>query len=124
MNKEITLKEFFKMIENNNIPKTVEYLKDIYIYNEDEEVYINDCSEDLFLKIFDEHLLSHVFDAKITILDENNDEFEDIEELDLIEVGSVIDFGCESNLHRAVLNELIRNQKKIIERLNKDESKR
>jgi hypothetical protein len=89
------------------------YGNHIYTYNSDVQDYdINDNCEYLFECLFSYKDTSEILELELEIPDEEN-EFEDIEELDVNKFHDI--YEC---VYR--IDSLIKNQKKIIERL-KDE---
>lgn len=83
------------------------YLLDRPLQNENYRFYLSEC----FLE-------SNMFDKCITILDEEN-EFEDIEEVDL---GILNDQSSKNREFKIKINQLIKNQKKIIEKLKENDN--
>lgn len=146
MNKEIiTVIELFNKIANKEkLPQRIKY-KDNITKKETVYVWCEWCSGYYvegregqiaykFLKHRNEQFYK-VLNNSIEILDEENDEFEDIEEINVTRKGReqiFLQYEDKNGEHKYTIrtldryfankfNQLIRNQKKIIERLNKDE---
>lgn len=135
MNRKIKLYELLKKSLDGakDCPKTILYREAEYHRVKDGGgtfFYFNDSKGSLMQMI-----TSFVqFKEVVDILDEENDEFEEIEESKML-VSSILKPNKDSikivvNEHSVnlsfinnKLNQLIRNQKKIIEKLNKDEQR-
>ena len=114
------------LIKDGKAPKKMTYSGRTYVYNKYNKCYIsyeNECERYLSSYYRIESILENI----VIILDEENDEFEDIDDIPMRYV-----FDKDKQLNIAELNhnfanyqdfiiKLISNQKKIIERLNKDE---
>lgn len=132
-NKEITVFGLLILVKDNNAPEKITYNGEVWEFNKDTKDYRNLIGNRLFSIYKTEVILNH----KVKILDEENDEFEDIEIMTL--KGKEVGFGImnewldftpndnEQKICSAIealgieFNKLIRNQKKIIERSKKDE---
>ena len=124
----------------DKVPKIIKYKDIILTYDEEEQDYLKYWGEGLFQRLFDKFLISDFINEEVEILE---DKFEDIEEMDVALLGQCDNWlRCPTNevtkqdielnpyiinnirentlefQHR--INDLIKNQKKIIERL-KDE---
>jgi hypothetical protein len=121
-NKEITIYELLGLIKDGKAPKKIEYQNAYWNFDKEENDY-NDNKRYLFCDFIDKTwYITEVLNDNIEILDETYDEFEDIEEI-CTEKGNWWPNGANGNttqLKRSI-NQLIRNQKKIIERLNNNE---
>lgn len=130
MNKEITIYELLRLVKDDMIPRKIIYnniVWEYYIPHKDyrsthnNEFLLDDCFNNKWIL---EHL-----NSTIEIIDEENCEFEDIEELkigtdDGIHFYIANEHGtkkCDLTKHSQMIadkvNQLIRNQNKIIERL-------
>lgn len=134
-NKIITSYELMGLVKNGQAPKRIKCFDTIYIIDNLEYYYRaeDDRSNSLFEKIFGILNDSDALDETIEILDEENDEFEDI--VILIDNDEFHFMNRQNGMTQEdrrlldsnfktlgdTINQLIRNQKKIIERLNKDE---
>ncbi len=132
-NKEITIYELIGLIKDGKAPKKIKVDNEIYNFHKGMETsYILGDNEDIELN-FNYYIENDLLNKKdIEILPEENDEWEDIEEIN-IENDGHNDFiknehgtKCGLTKHSKIIaekvNELIKNQQKIIERLEgKDE---
>ena len=112
MNKEITIYELLGLIKDGNAPKKIKFSHEIFVFTDGRYKQKDNISEDNSM-LGDYFRLDGMLNDIVKILDEENDEFEDIEEINeeaLYEDDKVMN----------TINQLIRNQKKIIERLNKE----
>ena len=109
-NKIITIYELMGFIKDNKVPKKIKIDNREYDYNLGDYYSTKGVSllNDYNLRLCS---IEEILEAKIEILPEENDEWEDIEE---IQVGDVYDIT-------KVLNKLIKNQKYLKERLDKNE---
>ena len=100
---KVSYYELLGMIKDGNIPKKVIYKSRTYIWSENRRY--REENGDLFLTDMDENKM---FDKCIEI---PNDDFEDIEEIDL----GILNKQSEKNREFKIrINQLINNQKKII----------
>ena len=117
MEKKIKIIDLLNKIANGEeVPKKIKYIGRDYIRTDDDDIkyYVGEVYGELLLdKVSDTHDLRD----EVEILDEE-DEFEDIEEMNLD-----IDCTTEWNFGEVydIVNQLINNQKKIIERLKENE---
>lgn len=113
---KITIYELLGLIKNGKAPKEVKYNETKYVFNEDKQCYEN--SYEWFPLIQEIGL-----NKKVEILDEE-DEFIDIEELDVeYDDDGRIDgvyMGRPEVEERKIINDLIKNQKKIINKLKEE----
>jgi hypothetical protein len=129
MKKKIKIIDIFCKINcGEEVPHKIIYENHIYTYNSDVQDYdLNDNCEYLFEHLFTYKDTSIILELELEILDEE-DEFEDIEEMvklnnvsnssDLIALSQM---QWENNCHiERKINQLIKNQKKIIERLKNE----
>lgn len=134
MKKTITMYELLGLIKDGKAPKKIKYEnREYYLY--DNKSYLSTDKTRFFDRIyFGEDYLRAELNNEVEILDE--EEFEDIEEITLN--GEKLGYGIlskwlgskqtdnEAKLCSSIeclgitLNLLIKNQKKIIERINKD----
>lgn len=126
-NKYISYYELLGMIKDGNIPKRL-YVKIAnygmyYIADYDGEEFSfykrqnkDGVDENYHFYLSECFLESSMFEKCIQVLDE--EEFEDIEELD----GSIgyLNWNSEAVVLTNAINDLIKNQKKIIQMLNKE----
>lgn len=127
-NKEITIYELYtKIYKNENIPQRIKFENKIYFWDGDRYLTEDKPEKNLLEGIVTEVCLHD----KVKILDEENDEFEDIEEIgtntndELFTMQSYVGIPERAqdwnfDVLKEKINQLIRNQKKIIERLKKD----
>lgn len=107
-----------KIANGEEVPYKIIYGNHIYTYNSEVQDYdINDNCEFLLERLFSYKDTSEILELELEIQDEE-DEFEDIEEMNLD-----VDCTCEWNFGEVydTINQLIKNQKKIIERLKDKE---
>ncbi len=118
-NKEITIYELMGLIKDDKAPKRIKYNNAIYTLNFGR--YYSDIKMNYLFDLFNRNFMDiDIPNLKVEILSEENDEWEDIEEIDNIGFMSIED-GLE--LLRKWTNSLIKNQKYLKERLDKDETK-
>ena len=117
-NKKITMMELLQRIYNNNAPKKIKYDGQRYKLHELLNVYE---AEETGNQLGYNYKLDLCLNDKVEILPEENNEWEDIEELaEYIYTENYTKESIEYN--RKVINQLIKNQRKIIEKLeSKDE---
>ena len=101
---------------NEEVPYKIKYVINEYTYDYEIQDYYDKNYNYLFEELFVGYDTSRVLETEVEILDEE-DEFEDIEEVDL---GILNDQSSKNREFKNRINQLIKNQKKIIERL-KDE---
>ena len=106
---------------NEEVPYKIKYVIDEYTYDYEIQDYYDKNYNYLFEELFVGYDTSRVLETEVEILDEE-DEFEDIEELNLDtdELLQKVVITAQDYVIEGKINELIKNQKKIIERL-KDE---
>jgi hypothetical protein len=124
-NKTITIYELLGLIKEGKAPKKVKHKGIIYILNEVNQDYENLEEEyDLIADLCLNHI--HWLNRMVEILDETDDEFEDIEEITSGErnIHSFDNTQIRTDIDVLIdyINKLIRNQKKIIERLNGEDN--
>lgn len=106
-NKLVSYYELLGMIKDGNIPKKVIYKSRTYIWSENRRY--REENGDLFLTDMDE---DEMFDKCIEI---PNDDFEDIENIPFNNgMKEFADVYCELEKYNYKINDLINNQKKII----------
>ena len=105
-NEKTTIYELMGLIKDNKAPKKIKFGEDIYTYVPKEHNY----KDSERYSLFGHHIIdiTNFLVITVEILPEENDEWEDIKE---IQVGDVYDIT-------KVLNKLIKNQQKIIEKLD------
>lgn len=127
MNKEITMFELYELLKNNDQPKKVKWHNTIYTYDEVDCQYFDNEYNILTIDISNEYTMGEIVYSKtIEILNEENDEFEDIrfENYHIVSSNDDID-GSFRNFSRAIIynkeliQKLIRNQKKIINEIDR-----
>lgn len=110
---------FCKINCGEEVPHKIMYGNHIYTYNSDVQDYdLNDNCEYLFEHLFKYQDTSIILELELEILDEE-DEFEDIEEIDNNEFCEKNNVAKTFDLYERVCL-LIKNQKKIIERLKNE----
>jgi hypothetical protein len=117
-NKTITIYELLGLIKDDKAPKKIKHNKKIYYLERRGyfNIYEDDKGNALFSNLFQKFTDDFVLTLKVEII--KDDEFEDIEEID--STGCTISSADVKEM--ATINQLIRNQRKIIERLKKDET--
>ena len=121
---KITIYELLGLIKDGKAPKKIKYRGKIYIYrnNDGNSIYqYEDSNSVLTIQCFEK------LNDEIEIIKEVEDkEYEDIEVLE----GTLLEANEDSNLDKRILcclattiNALIRNQKYILERLDKEDRK-
>lgn len=100
-----------KIAKDEEVPKTIVHNYDVYNYNCDNNMaYMYTCDDGT--NLFE---MSDSLNEEIEILEEVEDkEYEDIEELN-----TQVDYDTKNYEMVNKINALIRNQKKILERLDK-----
>lgn len=118
MKKTIKIIDLYNIIADGQIPKKIKYNTRIYEYDAEQDDYSTFVISHYEYLLDDINVTSQLND-EVEILDE--DEFIDIEELDV----ECDDCGRIDGIYmarpeveeRKIINDLIKNQKKIIERL-------
>jgi hypothetical protein len=123
--KEITIYELLGILKNGKEPKKIKYDGYIWEFKKNMSDYWSNHNN---VYLFDEYIRSSIISSiqdNIEILDENYYEFEDFE--DIKELGYNFTFEninaelCNEDYKSSIiskkLNQLIRNQRKIVERL-------
>lgn len=122
-NKEITPYELIGLIKDNKAPKKIKVDNEIYNFHKGMEPgYILEDDKDIKLN-FNYYIEDGLLNKKdIEILEENekNDEWEEIEEVDSWKFNKSEDDIPHFELAN-IINKLIKNQKYLKERLDKDE---
>lgn len=101
---------------NEEVPYKIKYNDIEYKYDYEIQDYYTSDGKFLFETLFTNIETQKLLDKEVEILDKE-DEFEDIEEVDL---GILNDQSSKNKEFKNRINQLIKNQKKIISRL-KDE---
>lgn len=139
-NKTITIYELMGLIKDGQAPKKINFLeerdKGIWLLKEPDEIYpylryVEKDFEQLHLT-FEYYICNNLLNTKLEILPEENNEWEDIEELNYTlptkhEHGKLFYKDGHNNVLRQIditilekINQLIKNQKCLKERLDKD----
>jgi hypothetical protein len=113
-NKTITIYELLGLIKDGKAPKRIENDGLIWELETDMEDYYNNA-RDIFLIDYMIGNYCNWLTCNVEILDETDDEFEE-----MVELYANYDFTPEMIVE--TINQLIRNQKKIIERLNGEDN--
>lgn len=134
MNKKITIFKLIEFIKYDKVPRQIKYDGIIWKWNKETKLY--ECLiNGTFNSLFSKYKLSSILNDKVEILDEENDEFEDIEEIEITKDSNCkryMEYEDKTGHHKYTIrvvdefilnkiNTLNKNQKKLIERLNKDE---
>ena len=107
-NKEITIIKLLNEISNDKIvPKQIKYQNKIYTFNTIDKTYYDENNYDLF---WDYNYL--ILNDTVEILPEENDEWKDIEDLD-------IEYSYAYKSINIILNKIIKNQKYLKEKLER-----
>ncbi len=119
MKNEITIYELLGLIKDNKAPERIKYEDKIYEYDRCLHSY----------DLFHFYNWEFILDNKVTILDDEK-EWEDIEEINItkIDCSRFIEYDDNTGHHKYTMrlldeyfsnkiNQLIKNQKKIIEKL-------
>ena len=115
-NKVITVYELMGLIKDGQAPKKIKYNNFILTLNEAKDDYKDECYILFLFEKFEESNNTVDFlNDTVEILPEENDEWEDIEEIENIDDFAV---GNLTELNSKVINKLIKNQRKIIEKLD------
>ena len=117
--KVITIYELMGLIKDGQAPKKIKYKNIIYYLTEDIE-YRDRISSNLLLDIYGNtcSILDFLNDT-VEILSEENDEWEDMEEMTLSPKNISLTNVVLEN--RSAINQLVKNQKYLKERLDKNE---
>ena len=130
MKKTITMYELLGMVKDGKAPKKIKVTGRIYEYDEIYDFYYTksnktNCMVSLGGMEDEINLIANAFNENVEILDEK--EFIDIEEFEehkLINTRDILELEMFINKINAdynyKINQLIKNQKKIIERINKE----
>ena len=116
-NKEITIYELLGLIKDGKAPKKIKYYDAIFEFK-NYNYYLKGRDEINYSLFYKLAALYMSLNDTVEILPEENDEWEDIEEIENID-----DFGVGNltELNSKIINKLIKNQRKIIEKLDKNE---
>lgn len=108
---KITIYELIGLIKDGKAPKKIRYNNEFWKYDDGFKIYDNDdYGKDLLEKLFYE----------LYILDFINNEVEIIEEDKKIDFESIEELTCnEYDFESKTINSLIKNQRKLIEEINK-----
>ena len=134
-NKEITMLELFKLISDNNPPKKIRYKNKVYIFTKRDYSCKGAFLSTELSNLLRINYLEEILNIKFEILPEENDEWEDIEKINVIKDENCkrfIEYDSETGHHKYTIrlldeyfsnkiNELIKNQKYLKERLDKNE---
>lgn len=125
MRKTIKIIDILCMINcEEEVPKEIIYNNTRYTYNESVQDYYDKEDNSLFEKGFTNLDTQTFLNRDVEILDEE-DEFEDIEEVENCKIDDDTIRGLVKSLNELhieyvnTINQLIKNQKKIIDKLNK-----
>ena len=122
--KTIKIIDLLNKIANGEAPRTIFYMGATYDYDKDCMDYEDVDTGDL---MFDDRYNTQILNDEVEILDEE-DEFEDIEEVEVYhqyDTALIKNYDSEFKVNLGVelladkINDLIKNQKKIIEKINK-----
>ena len=110
-----------KIANGEEAPKKIKFENYIYIWRNDQKDYFCKQINHSLESIIGEYLFCNL-NLEVEILDEE-DEFEDIEELNLDkdELLQKVIITAQDYVIEGKINQLIKNQKKIIERLKENE---
>ena len=116
--KTITLYELIELIRYGKAPKKIKYGDKLYYF--DGRDYIPENGFYLS-SVFNDYVFTDILKLMIEILPEENDEWEDIEEIDILQdilstdkIGALIENIGEIQI---IINKLIKNQKYLKEKL-------
>ena len=116
-NKIITIYELIGLIKDRKVPIRIKYDDTIWDYEKDDNDYY---SIDRDVLLLDEYIRKDFFEYlndTIEILPKENDEWEDIEEINSVDnftIGDLVELNAKT------INQLIKNQKYLKERLDKN----
>lgn len=119
---KITIYELLGLIKDGKAPKKIKYLGNIYEYNKKDKRYHNVDPKRLDLSSKFGDFNFNYLDDEVEILDEK-DEFIDIEEIIYPDLNKDYEFEMK---HKDIektydaINDLIKNQKKIINKLKEE----
>lgn len=123
---KITIYELLGLIKDGKAPMFIKYADDIYAYVYKDTIqgsydYKDEYGSYLFIELFKNKYLSDVLKVEIEILDEE-DEFIDIKELNLDtdELLKKVIITAQDYVIEGKINEIIKNQKKIIQALKEN----
>jgi hypothetical protein len=116
-NKVITIYELLGLIKDGKAPEKIKYDDSIYIFNGND--YYLDKFEEVLLIASCIPYLKDFLNEQVEIIDETDDEFENIEEINFVDEFNDSYYDTCLIKEKDTINQLIRNQKKIIERLKK-----
>ena len=136
----ITISKLLKLIENGKAPKEIKYQEYTCQYDFTEDYYCSDYINNsnynhLILYLFATKFITEALNTEIEIIPEENDEWEDIYTLGDIEEGHFMNRQngmtqedrrlLDSNFKALgeTINQLIKNQRKIIEKLESKNEK-
>ena len=129
-NEKITIYELIGLIKDRKMPKNVIYQEKIYQYDDELYDYSNSIGDMCLLEFIFSSCNNWLYE-EVEILPEENDEWEDIEEIDIKNEGNgdfiINEYGTKCGLtkHSKIIaekvNKLIKNQKYLKERLDKNE---
>ncbi len=130
-NKEITMMELLQRLYNNNAPKNIKYKGRKYKLNTQSNIYkANVYEEEKTGNLLGyNYKLELCLNDTVEILSEENSEWEDIEEIKhngkqiyntKTNAYNTLN-SKEKNIFIPIINQLIKNQRKIVEKLDKNE---
>ena len=125
----ITMYELLGLIKDSKAPKKIIYENKEYEYNFGD--YFNTRGENLIIVLENSMALYHLLQETVEILSEENDEWEDIEEINNSADNTLFVMECYTgipekaqdwnfNILENKINQLIKNQKSLKERLDND----
>lgn len=115
---KITIYELLGLIKDGKAPKKIKYKSHYWKYNERADDYIDEDEDYVFS--CSKYDITSMLDGEAEVLEEVEDkEYEDIEEIDDCELEECECLRDVAYLYQSRVNELIRNQKYILEQLNK-----
>ena len=132
MKNEITIYELFGLVKDDKAPYQIKY--DEIVYTFDGSNYVYNYDEFLFSEMITNATDVEFLNEKVEIISKEND-WEDIEEINIIcdsiefyddekERHLINTNAKDRNIYITKINQLIKNQKKIIEKLeDKNENK-
>lgn len=123
MKKTITIYELLGLIKDNKAPKKIKVLNEVWYLTFKTTIqgsydYVNADNDYLILEMLKTEYLTDVLKKDVEILDE--EEFEDIEEIKFVDTFTDSYYDTCLIKMKDVVNQLINNQKKIIERLENE----
>ena len=121
--KTITMYGLIGLIKDGKAPKKIKHENVTYEFNKNTQDYENDTSSFfLYYKLGKTNNIKEFLNYTVEILPEENDEWEDIKEIDVLleilssdKLGALIENIGEI---QTIINKLIKNQKYLKERLN------